>query len=126
MLRPVNLIKINIFMNLVLSIFLYYLWIEMDLVTGEVNDLLQKGKEALISAEKIIREPKAMCHDSLQGPYAIVLSLSDSRKGISTTWKRRDQGMHKSWCKLRRIITKNSTLRLSSFAVIHLIRKVGF
>lgn len=40
--------------------------VEMDLVTGEANDLLQKGKGALESAGKIKREAKAD-HDSLHG-----------------------------------------------------------
>ncbi|CAH2105842.1 unnamed protein product [Euphydryas editha] len=51
----------------------------MDMVTGVANDLLQRGKEALESAEKMKRETKITVYESLQGLYETVLSLSDSR-----------------------------------------------
>lgn len=53
--------------------------VHMDMVTGVANELLQKGKDALETAVNMKREAKAACHDSLQGLYETVLSLSDSR-----------------------------------------------
>ncbi|CAH2091714.1 unnamed protein product [Euphydryas editha] len=53
--------------------------VEMDLVTGVANEMLQKGKEALELAGKMKRESKITAYESLQGLYEIVLSLSDSR-----------------------------------------------
>ena len=53
--------------------------VEMDLVTGVANTLLQSGKSALESALNMKREAKITATESLQGLYETVLSLSDSR-----------------------------------------------
>ena len=52
---------------------------EMDMVSGVANTLLRQGIETLESATNMKRECKITAHESLQGLYETVLSLSDSR-----------------------------------------------
>ena len=53
--------------------------VEMDMVSGVANTLLRQGIEALETATNMKRECKTTAHESLQGLYETVLSLSDSR-----------------------------------------------
>ncbi|CAH2088346.1 unnamed protein product [Euphydryas editha] len=59
--------------------------VQIDMVTGVANDLLQRGKEALESAGTMKREAKITAYESLQGLYETVLSLSDSRNRHTRT-----------------------------------------